>query len=193
MGEAEPLARRAGAGALPDWLQERLLGERVVMLRGVLNDEVATGVATQLMALDAWGDEPITLHVGGAEGTLEAAFTLMATIDALGVPVHGLCAGQAEGPLLAVLAVCHHRRAAPHTRLRLSVPPIEARGTPAELLQAARRREQAVARFVERIARATRQPAELVEVDLRAERCFDPPQALAYRLIDEVWERPERP
>ena len=81
----------------PEALRARLFEQRIVSLRGTLDDEVAGLVCAELMTLDASGDSAITLFVDSGEATLSAAFSVMDTIDLLGVPVHATCMGRA-GP-----------------------------------------------------------------------------------------------
>jgi len=172
---------------LADWLEAQMFDRRVIWIRGRLDELVATGAATQLMTLDGTGDDPIQLHLNSGEGTLTAALTLMDSIVALGVPVQAVCSGRAEGPALGVLAVSHHRQAARHSRLRLFDGEIQAGGSPAAIAQELAQHQRQLEQFVEAVARATRQPAERVEIDLRAGRYFDVEEALQYRLIDEIW------
>lgn len=78
-------------GRIPEWLDETMMLRRTVLLRGPLDDALATEVAARLMTLDATGEERVLLHLGSSDGTLRAAFTVMDTIDALGVPVTAIC------------------------------------------------------------------------------------------------------
>jgi ATP-dependent Clp protease, protease subunit len=172
---------------MADWLQAQMFECRIVLLSGRLDDLLATGVAAQLMTLDASGDESIRLHLNSGEGTLTAALTLMDTISAVGVPVEAICTGRAEGPALGVLAVASRRLAAPHSRLRLQDPGLLAEGTGDALSQALEQHRRQLDRFIQRVAEATRQPAERVEVDLASGRHFDAQEALVYRLIDALW------
>jgi ATP-dependent Clp protease protease subunit len=164
-----------------------MFDRRVVRVQGRLDDFVATGAATQLMALDGSGDHAIQLHLNSGEGTLTAALTLMDTIAALGVPVAAVCTGRAEGPALGVLAVAHLRYAASHARLRLHDAGVAADGTAAAMANALEQHQRQVERFVERVAEAARQPAERVEIDLAGSRYFDVEEALQYRLVDGIW------
>ena len=108
-----------------DWSQvlaQRLFEQRVVLLHGPLDDVTATRVSAELMTLDAEGDEPVSLRIDSAEGSLALALTLMDVIELLGVPVRALCMGQVGGPAVGVLAVCSHRAAMPSTRFSLREP-----------------------------------------------------------------------
>lgn len=172
-----------------DWqttVRARLFDRRIVVLRGTLDDEAAGHAAAELMTLDASGDDPITLHVDASGGTLDAAFTVMDTVDLLGVPVRTICMGRAEGPPVGVVAVGRSRAAAPHARFRLSPPQATVQGTATELERWARHHEDQLARFVKRIADATGQQAERVEADFDQGRYLSAEEALQYRLIDEI-------
>jgi ATP-dependent Clp protease protease subunit len=141
----------------------------------------------QLMALDAMGDDPISLFLDCGEGTLDAAFAVIDTIDLLGVPLHATCVGRAEGPALGVLAVADHRRAGRTTRFKLSAPTVSATGRAADIDDEARRSVRDLDRFVRRLAESTGRPLEQVEADVEIGRYLDAREALAYGLIDEIW------
>ncbi len=84
-----PLAPGPGGGS--DWemrLRETMLAQRIVNLRGNLDEQLAGQLAMELMSLDASGDERITLYLDSGGGTLDAGFILIDVIDLLGVPVH---------------------------------------------------------------------------------------------------------
>jgi ATP-dependent Clp protease protease subunit len=169
-----------------------MFDQRIIWIRGRLDDLVATTAATQLMTLDAAGDDPIQIHLSSGDGTLTAALTLMDTIAALGVPVTAVCTSRVEGPALGVLAVAHHRQASSHSRLRLHDEEIAAAGTATALGQELAQHERQLQRFIEQLGKATEQPAERVEIDVASGRYFDVEEALQYHLIDEIWHgRPQ--
>lgn len=171
-----------------DRLQAQLAEQRIVLLRGVLDDDLAGQVAAQLMLLDASGDDAVTLHVDSGGGPLHAAFTVIDTIDLLGVPVETVCVGRVEGAAVGVVAAAPRRQAARHARFRLSEPTSSVAGRAAELEAWAEHHQAQLARFVERLALATGRPAEHVEADLSIGRWLDAPGAVRYGLVDGLWE-----
>ncbi len=179
----------AGSAGIGDVLFDR----RIVQVRGRLDDGAAAEITARLMALDALGDEPITMIVDCADATLDAALAVADTIDLLGVPVHATCIGRCEGPAVAVLAAAEHREASPNARIRLREPRIE-RGAGhmrdvGSWLEAERERMR---RFVLRLAQDVGRRIGDVQEDLEARRAFDAEQAVEYGLIDEVRVRGPR-
>src|SRR3954462_9145638 len=107
-----PPGMPGGAGpGLPGWLEERLFDQRIVMLRGPLTQQSATGVAAALLTLDAAGPAPVQLHVACPVGDLGAALAIIDVIDAMGAPVHAVVTSEAGGAVLAVLAAAARRSA----------------------------------------------------------------------------------
>jgi ATP-dependent Clp protease protease subunit len=172
-----------------DWMRAQLWDRRVVLLSGELDDIAATAASTELMALDAAGDDPVTLQVDCGGGTLSAALMIVDVVDLLGVPVHARCAGRAEGPAVAIVAVAPLRTATPHARFRLSVPDVELTGRADDVERAAREHQHQVEVYLRRLADATSRPFERIEADLERREWLDADAALAYGLIDEI-ERP---
>lgn len=175
---------------VPHALRERMLERRQVFLRGPLDDAAGGQLAIALMTLDATGDDPISLHVDAAGGTLEGAFAVIDTIDLLGVPVHATCVGRADGPAAGVLAACDQRRASRSARIRLAAPSSSFQGSAAQAQEWLRAYRDRVERYVQRLSEATGQPRQRVEADLEAKRWFDAEEALRYGLVDEVIGRP---
>src|SRR5260370_42210150 len=108
--------------SLGRWLKGQLFARRIVLVTGRLDDDAAAEAAAALMALDARADKPVELHLDSADGTLEAAFVLIDTLDLLRAMLRVQCRGQVDGPAIGVVAAADHRAAAPHARFHLSQP-----------------------------------------------------------------------
>lgn len=172
-----------------DVLRAQLFARRIVSLRGALDDASAGDVAAQLMTLDASGDDPIQLHVDSPGGPLEPAFVLIDTIGLLGVPVHAVCIGRAEGAAVGVFAAAEQRRAAPHSRFRLSQPDEKVAGVARDIETWMAHKQRMLDDFHRHLAAATGRPFEQVEADTTAGRFLDADEAVAYGLVHEIWRR----
>jgi ATP-dependent Clp protease protease subunit len=165
---------------------DQLFGRRTVLVSTTLDDDTVSRVAAELMTLDALGDDPIELWVNCAGGTFDAALTLMDVIDLVGVAVRATCLGHADGPAIGVLAVAHHRAAAPHSRLRFEAPTTSLSGRVSDVLRAAddvgRRHDE----FCSRVAAASGQTVDWVDDALRTRRTLEPIEALRAGFLDEI-------
>ncbi len=175
---------------LSEMLARRLFEQRVVQLRGPIDDLTAGRAAAELMTLDAEGDTAVTLRIDSADGSLGAALTLMDVIELLGVPVRGLGMGQIGGPAFGVLSVCSQRSAMPSTRFQLSEPRTHLESHARNVAQWAELRSDERQRFCERIATAIGQSADVVAEDLHRGTFFNAEEAVTYGLLDEIC-RPE--
>ena len=153
------------------------LGARTILLDGPVDADRAVAASAELMLLDAEGDEPIQLRIEAGGGTLDGAVMLIDVLDLLGVEVHGVTMGRAEGAALFVLAACDERVVGPHARLRLEEPPAVQQGFYDVAVAAEHHRarlDQVLARF------------GLDEGQLRPGRTLTPDEAIALGLADRV-------
>jgi len=172
---------------IPGWLEERLFDQRIVMVRGPLTAQAASGIAAALLTLDAAGPQPVQLHVASGGGDLNAAHAVIDVIDAMSAPVHAIVTSEAGGAVLAVLAAAEKRSAYRHARFRMTEPRAAGvMGTADEVAAAAgqhlREREEVVLRLVE----VTGQTRSRIEDDLSVGRSLSAAEARDYGLIDAV-------
>lgn len=175
-----------GRNDLGDWLEGFLFDRRIAVVRGPLDDSLATRVATELMTLDATGDAAVTLQIDSQGGTLSAALTLVDVIETLGVPVNVVCLGRVESTAVVVAAAGTHRSGLPHTRFRLGDPDVsfEAPASAIEDLAADHRRS--LARYHDCLARFSGHPVATIAAWCAEGRYLDAAEAVELGLLDEV-------
>ena len=172
---------------IPGWLEERLFDQRIVMLRGPLSQQSATGVAAALLTLDAAGPAPVQLHVASSAGELGAALAIIDVIDAMAAPVHAVVTAEAGGAVLAVLAAAEQRAAYKHARFKLAEPRSAGlTGTADEVAAAAGHHLRELEEVVLRLVTLTGQSRSRIEDDLSAGRSLSALEARDYGLIDTV-------
>jgi ATP-dependent Clp protease protease subunit len=174
-------------GSVPGWLEERLFDQRIVMLRGQITGEAATGIAAALLTLDAAGPEPVQLHMASAGGELAAAHAIIDVIDAMAAPVHAVVTSEAGGAVLAVLAAAQQRSAYRHARFRLAEPRAAGlTGTADEVARAAGQHLRELEEVVLRLAEVTGQTRSRMEDDLSSGKVLTAEEAREYGLIETV-------
>ncbi|MEV6599552.1 ATP-dependent Clp protease proteolytic subunit [Actinoplanes sp. NPDC051346] len=183
-----PGAAPGGAApGIPGWLEERLFDQRIVMIRGPLTGQAATGIAAALLTLDAAGPEPVHLHMASGGGELNAAHAIIDVIDAMTAPVHAVVTSEAGGAVLAVLAAAQRRSAYRHARFKLAEPRAAGvTGTADEVAAAAGQHLRELEEVILRLVDTTGQTRSRVEDDLSAGRILSAEEAREYGLIEEV-------
>ncbi|MFF5083021.1 ATP-dependent Clp protease proteolytic subunit [Actinoplanes sp. NPDC000266] len=177
----------AGGPGVPEWLEERLFDQRIVMIRGPLTPEGATGIAAALLTLDAAGADPVQLHVASSGGELGAALSVIDVIDSMAAPVHAVVTSEAGGAVVAVLAAAERRAAYRHARFRLTEPRAAAvSGTADEVARAAGQHLRELEEIILRLVELTGQTRSRIEDDLSAGRGLTAREALDYGLIEEI-------
>jgi ATP-dependent Clp protease, protease subunit len=175
-------------GDMRSRVYDDLLQRRMVVLDRALDDEAATLVAAQLVALDQAGGEPITLLVvNSAGGPMAAASAVLDTMDLVRAPVGTMCVGRAEGTAVVVAATgTGRRRIGAGARLRLRLADLDLRGPAQRLDHELAYHRELQATLVDRLAAVTGQEPRLVERDVDAGRAFTAAEAIAYGLADEI-------
>lgn len=174
---------------LHDRLLERLLDRRIVLVSGPLHGALAARACAQILALAARAEEPILIYLSSPDGDLDAAITVMDTLDAVGMPVNAIVTGHLGGPSVGVLAAVDRRRAYPHATFRLSEPRTQFRGTGDQVAAEAARAHALLGSLYERLARATGRPVDDIRRDARAGRVLTAAEAIDYGLVEGIVDR----
>jgi ATP-dependent Clp protease protease subunit len=177
----------APADDLRSRVYDDLLARRTVVLDRALDGETATLVAAQLMALDADGDQAMTLVVNSPGGPLEAAAAVLDTVDLVRGPLDTTCLGRADGTAAVVAASgTGRRRMGAGARVRLRLADLELSGSASRLDDDLARHRDLQRVLVDRLVAITGQDRRLVERDVETGRTLTATEAVAYGLADEV-------
>ena len=173
-----------------DEVGAQLLRRRIVMLTGPLDHDTADAAAQKLLLLNEQSHDGITLHISCPDAELDAALTLVATIDMLSADTTAIAAGTVEGAAVAVYAAATHRTSHPHATFVLRDARADLRGDAEQLRTAAEQHRRQVDTLHERIATATGQSKDTVAHDMEQGRLLTAEQALAYGLVQELTAQP---
>lgn len=158
-----------------------LLEQRIVVLRGAIDDDTANVVIAKLLFLaDGDARAPICLRIiDSPGGHVSSMLAILDTMSDLGPAVHTEARGRIDGCAVNVLAHGAARHRVVDRNARLKLYPLSGAGDPHEMAKI----EHAV---VETLARDIGNSAERVLADLRHGTAFDAPAAQAYGLVDRI-------
>lgn len=175
----------------PDWAEQRildrLLDQRVILISGHLDAQMAERAMARLPLLDRTDDtRPIELHLSCSGSDLEPSLALAATVDLAWAKVRVVATGTVSGPALAVICAASERVAHRHTTFVLNLPRASVHGSATTISTQAEEHRRAVAQLIGRIATASGRTEELVDQDLRLGRVLAAEEAVSYGLIDRL-------
>jgi ATP-dependent Clp protease protease subunit len=172
-------------------IYSRLLRERIVFVNGAVDDGMAATVCAQMLFLESENPKkPITLYINSPGGLITSGLAIYDTMQYIRCPVGTLCMGLAAsmGSFLLMAGEPGLRVALPNASIMLHQPSGSFRGQASDI----ERHAADIIRTRERLARLysehCSQPLKLVERTLDRDHFMTAQDALAWRLVDEVYK-----
>ena len=106
-------------------IYSRLLKDRIVMLSGEINDDVASAIVAQLLFLEAEDpDKDIYMYINSPGGVVTSGFSIYDTMNYIKPDVSTICIGQAAsmGAFLLSCGAKGKRYALPNARIMIHQP-----------------------------------------------------------------------
>jgi len=177
-------------------IYSRLLKDRIVVLGGPIDDEVANLIIAQLLFLEA--DDPekdVYLYINSPGGNVNAGLGIYDVLQYIGPDVGTICMGQAASMAAVLLAAgaAGKRMALPNSRVMIHQPWGGVQGQSSDIQIHAQEILKLRNRLNEILARHTGQSVEQLERDTDRDRFLDATAAVEYGLVDKIVERHERP
>ena len=172
-------------------IYSRLLKDRIIMLSGPIDDNVANSVIAQLLFLDAQDSEKdIYLYINSPGGSVSAGLAIFDTMNFVKAYVQTIVLGMAAsmGSFLLTAGQKGKRFALPNAEIMIHQPLGGAQGQATEIEIAARHILDTRQRLNSILAERTGQPIEVIERDTDRDNYMTAEQAKEYGLIDEVME-----
>src|SRR5262245_58267688 len=173
------------AAALTDTLRERLFNTRTLVISGEINQELASHVIAQLIALDADSQKPITIFINSQGGHVESGDTVHDIVRFIRAPVRMIGTGWVASAAahIFIAAPRERRFCLPNTRFLLHQPAGGVGGSASDIEIEAREILRMRERIVRLIARETGQSVQRVQEDTRRNFWLDAQAALEYGLV----------
>lgn len=182
-GDAEAKAKDKSPG-----IEERLFKARTILIYGGIDQKIAKEVSARLLALQAAGDEPITIFINSQGGHVESGDTIYDMIKFVKPEVRVVGTGwvASAGALIYAAAKKENRFSLPNTRFLLHQPSGGAGGTASDVAIQAKEIIRMRKRLNEIFARETGQPIERIEKDTDRDYWMSAEQAVEYGLVGKI-------
>ncbi len=170
-------------------IYSRLLKDRIIMLGGAIDDNVANSVIAQLLFLDAQDPEKdIYLYINSPGGSVTAGLAIYDTMNFIHADVQTIAMGLAAsmGSFLLSAGEKGKRFALPNAEVMIHQPLGGAQGQATEIEIAARHILKTRDRLNKMLVEQTGQPIEVIERDTDRDFFMSAQEAKDYGLIDGI-------
>lgn len=187
------VVEKTGYGERAYDIYSRLLKDRIVILGGPINDDVANSIVAQLLFLESEDpDKDIHLYINSPGGVVTAGLAIYDTMQYIKPDVSTICIGQAAsmGSLLLTAGAKGKRYALPLARIMIHQPLGGASGQSTDIQIQAKEilRLREVGNDI--LCRHTGQTRKKIVADTERDNFMTAEEAKAYGLIDAVVTRP---
>ena len=172
-------------------IYSRLLKDRIVFLGGEINDDTANLVVAQMLFLEMDNpDADISLYINSPGGSITAGMAIFDTMNYVKCPVRTVCIGMAAsmGAFLLTAGEKGKRLALPNSEVMIHQPLGGASGQASDVQIRAEWLLKTKQKMNRLMAEMTGQPLAQVEKDADRDFFMSAKEALAYGIIDEIYE-----
>ena len=173
-------------------IYSRLLKDRIIMLSGEINDDVASSIVSQLLFLEAEDPEKdIYLYINSPGGVVTSGFSIYDTMNYIRADVSTICIGQAAsmGAFLLSCGAKYKRFALPNSRIMIHQPLGGAQGQATDIEIQANEILRIKKTLNEILAKNTNKKKKKIEKDTDRDFFMSAAEAKEYGIIDKVLEK----
>ncbi|CAI2574561.1 ATP-dependent Clp protease proteolytic subunit [Apilactobacillus kunkeei] len=170
-------------------IYSRLLKDRIIMLSGPIEDNMANTIIAQLLFLDAQDSEKdIYLYINSPGGVVTAGMAIYDTMQFIKADVQTIVMGMAASmaSVLASSGTKGKRFALPHSEVLIHQPSGGAQGQQTEIAIAAESILKTRKMINEILAQNSGQSIEKVNLDTERDKYLSAQEAVEYGLIDSI-------
>jgi ATP-dependent Clp protease protease subunit len=188
------VVEKTGRGERSYDIYSRLLKDRIVMLSGEVNDQVASTIVAQFLFLEAEDPEKdIYFYINSPGGVVTAGMAIYDTMNYIRPNVATICIGQAAsmGAFLLSSGEKGKRYCLPHARVMIHQPLGGAQGQATDIAIQAEEILRMKAELNSILAENTGQKVKTIEKDTDRDNFMSAKECLEYGIIDEVLTKNE--
>ena len=183
------VVEQTGRGERSYDIYSRLLKDRIIMLSGEVNDQVASTVVAQLLFLEAQDpDKDIYFYINSPGGVITSGLSMFDTMNYIKPDIVTICIGQAAsmGAFLLASGTIGKRYALPNARIMIHQPSGGAQGQSTDIQIQAQEIQRLKDTLNEILAKQTGKTAKRIEKDTERDNFMSASEAVEYGLIDKV-------
>ncbi len=169
-------------------IYSRLLKDRIIILNGEIDDNLANSIVAQLLYLDSLNNNDISLYINSPGGAITSGMAIYDTMQFIKSDVSTICIGMAAS-MAAFLLSCGEkgkRYILPNSEVMIHQPLGGVSGQATEIKIAAERILRLKVKLNQILAKNTNQDIEKIEQDTERDYFLDAKDALKYGLIDKI-------
>ncbi len=180
---------KSGRGERSYDIFSRLLKDRIVMLSGEVNDQVASTIIAQLLFLEAEDPEKdIYFYINSPGGVITSGMSIFDTMNYIRPDVSTICVGQAAsmGAFLLSAGTKGKRYSLPNSRIMIHQPSGGAQGQSTDIQIQAKEIQRMKDDLNVILAENTGQKVAKIALDTERDNFMSAEEAKKYGMIDEV-------
>ena len=166
----------------------RLLKDRIIILSGEINDDLANIIVSELLYLDSINHNDISLYINSPGGSITSGMAIMDTMNYINSSVSTICIGMAAS-MAAFLLSCGEkgkRYILPNAEVMIHQPLGGASGQATEIKIAAERILKLKDKLNNLLSKNTNQNLEKIKIDTERDYFMDANEALEYGIVDKI-------
>ena len=169
-------------------IYSRLLKDRIIILSGEIDDNLANSIVAQLLYLDSLNHGPINLYINSPGGSITAGMAIYDTMNYIKSKVSTICIGMAASMAAFLLSSGEKgmRFILPNGEVMIHQPLGGAQGQATEIKIAAERILKLKEKLNKILSENTGQSLEKISHDTERDYFLSADEALEYGLIDKI-------
>ncbi len=183
------VVEQTGRGERSYDIYSRLLKDRIIMMSGEVNDQVASTIVAQLLFLEAQDpDKDIYFYINSPGGVITSGLAMFDTMNYIKPDIVTICIGQAAsmGAFLLSSGAKGKRYALPNARIMIHQPSGGAQGQSTDIQIQAEEIQRLKDILNEIMADNCGKKAKELEKDTERDNFMSSAEAVEYGLIDQI-------
>lgn len=172
-------------------IYSRLLKDRIIILSGEIDDNMANTIVAELLYLDSINHNDISLYINSPGGSVTSGMAIYDTMNFIKSDVSTICIGMAASMAAFILSSgCKGKRfALTNAEIMIHQPLGGIQGQATEIKIAAERILKLKKKMNELLAHNTNQDIKKIKKDTERDHFLDAIEAKEYGLIDKVLDK----